>query len=483
MLERHSVLKQWANGATVCDPTAGTGAFILALLQMARDQHVDITQSMLSSLYLIEKKRTFLGIFKKACKERFDIDFPEANLICRDVILRPPKLRFDILVGNPPWCNFTDLPEKYAEKIKPYFRKHGLVKDIRDTLLGASRVDIAALVIKNVLFRLTVPHGKACFFLPLSLFCGDSAHDGFRSYKAMKRDFRVHEIVVFDKCCNVFQNVKTDYCAAKFELDTQQFFPISYIVNQGNTYQTCQAQPIRSLNSPLMVTRQTASIPALPAKGTFAASERPRQGINTCGANDIFIFDKYPDFLPKNYIYPLLTHADWQNTGDNAPSKWILLPYSDSGHLLTLKELSDSGLYDYLERHKDRLSSRPGRFLEGATKNNKAWWAMLGIGQYSFAPYKIVWEAMGKRLFTPIIKTSYNGMPWQANQAMQAYIPCATEQRAKEVIQILQSIDIPGILAGTNSIGKRNTAQPGKIARILGFSKNVIGLAKNGIED
>ena len=42
----------------------------------------------------------------------------------------------DILVGNPPWANFSDLPTAYKEHLKPFFVQEGLVPNRKQILLG-----------------------------------------------------------------------------------------------------------------------------------------------------------------------------------------------------------------------------------------------------------------------------------------------------------------------------------------------------------
>ncbi|MEM5871725.1 MAG: SAM-dependent DNA methyltransferase, partial [Candidatus Aenigmatarchaeota archaeon] len=67
----------------------------------------------------------------------------------------------------------------------------------------------------------------------------------------------------------------------------------------------------------------------------------PRQGINTCRANDIFFFDDLTEvneylvsvsnksrnkvILPKKFIFPLITSKEFKGE-ITKPSKWVLLP-------------------------------------------------------------------------------------------------------------------------------------------------------------
>jgi hypothetical protein len=99
------------------------------------------------------------------------------------------------------------------------------------------------------------------------------------------------------------------------------------------------------------------------------------------------------------------------------------------------------------------------------------WWALLGVGDYSFAPFKVVWEAYGKDTFKPRVFSAHNGKPWQANQAMHAFIPCSTRDEAERLLDQLASSKIERYLRSLSMEGTCNWAQPGRIKRFLKFVK------------
>ena len=118
------------------------------------------------------------------------------------------------------------------------------------------------------------------------------------------------------------------------------------------------------------------------------------------------------------------------------------------------------------------LQARKGTLLRTALKKGH-WWALLGVGPYSFAPFKVIWEAYGKDQFNPIILSSVEGQMWQGNQSMHAFIPCWSERDAQRIKTALESPAILTLLRQLNGAGKCNWAQPGKIKKILGFSSQI----------
>lgn len=477
LLNKWDIFDAWLDGAHICDPTAGQGVFALAMLLMARRKGIPITRERLSRLTLIEIVPSHLERFRENVNREFGVDFPASQVFCQDVITEVHEGKYDILVGNPPWANFSDLPTDYKERLKPFFVQEGLVPDKQQMLLGSSRVDIAALVLKVVLGRLLKRNGAGYFYLPTSLFFGDGAHSGFRDYRMQDsgneadtyRDFAVDTVYEFTST-KVFEGVSTSYCGAKFQVDTRQNFPVSYFRESDGKWAEHKAIPFKDLTDPWRVVRDLNELQTdATLEVSLSPEQAPRQGVNTCGANSVFIFHEKPSHLPEQFLYPLATKELWrQQTG--LPHKWILLPYHhQTGKPLTWDQIEQyPALRDYLQNVQEVLQARKGMLLRTALKKGH-WWALLGVGRYSFAPFKVIWEAYGKDQFNPIILSSVEGQMWQGNQSMHAFIPCWTERDAERIKTALENPKIPALLRQLNGAGKCNWAQPGKIKKILGF--------------
>ena len=477
LINRWNIFDAWLDGAHICDPTAGQGAFPFAMLLMARQKGVPITAERLSRLTLIEIVPAHLEQFRENVTREFGIDFPTSQIFCKDVITETHTEKYDILVGNPPWANFGDLPTAYKARLKPFFLAEELVPDKQKTLLGSSRTDIAALVLKIALGRLLKKNGVGYFYLPTSLFFGDGAHSGFRNYRAKDsqngvdshRDFSVDTVYEFTST-KVFEGVGTSYCCARFRGDKRQDFPISYFRELDEEWVEHKALPLRNPTDPWRIVQDLDELNIdMNLEIRLAPEQKPRQGVNTCGANSVFIFNHKPPYLPDQFLYPLATKELWrQNT--LLPHKWILLPYHpQTGKPLTWDEIEQSDtLKVYLQNAQELLKPRKGTLLRSAIDRG-TWWALLGVGPYAFAPFKVIWQAYGKSDFTPIVLSSVDGQTWQANQAMHAFIPCWSEGEAQRIKTALRNPEIPMLLRQLNGAGKCNWAQPGKIKKILAF--------------
>ena len=469
LINRWGIFDAWIDGASVCDPTAGQGAFALALFRLARSRGVRVSSDLLSRLTLIEVRSSHLRAFRYKARRDFGIDFPASQLLALDVITSPPNVEYDILCGNPPWANFADLPDSYKEKLKPYFLAEGLVPDKKRVLLGASRTDIAALALKVVLGKLLCKGGIGCFYLPLSLFSGGDAHRGFRDYTANQRKFAVNEVCEFT-ATEVFKKIGTSYCCAKFQMDAPQKFPVRYFRKRDGNWIEHRALPLKMPSDQWRVL-QNGDTAGSPIEVALSPHQKPRQGVNTCGANAVFIFGDKPTHLPDEFLFPLATKEIWR-AQDIAPHKWILIPYNrNTGRPLAWANIAQHpALRHHLTAAKDKLENRKGTLIRSAIGKG-VWWSLLGVGPYSFAPYKVIWEAYGKSHFHPVILNSAAGQVWQANQAMHAFVPCWNEADAKRIRVALQHPSIPALLRQLNGDGKCNWAQPGKIKQILSLGE------------
>ena len=482
LINRWNIFDAWLDGAHICDPTAGQGAFPLAMLHIARQRGVPITAERLSRLMLIEIVPSHLEQFRENVKREFGVDFPTSQIFCQDIITEAHEKKYDILIGNPPWANFGDLPTAYKARLKPFFLTEGLVPDRQKTLLGSSRTDIAALVLKVALGRLLKKNGVGYFYLPTSLFFGDGAHSGFRNYRAKdsrngvdsRRDFAVDTVYEFTST-KVFKGVGTSYCCAKFRADKPQEFPVSYFRELDGEWVEHKALPLKNPTDPWRIVKDIDELNMdTTLEIRLSPEQKPRQGVNTCGANSVFIFNHKPSHLPEQFLYPLATKEIWrQNT--RLPHKWILLPYhSQTGKPLTWDQIEKwDALREYLQNAQDMLKVRKGTLLRAAI-NKGNWWTLLGVGAYAFAPFKVIWQAYGKSDFTPIVLSNVDGQVWQANQAMHAFIPCWTETEAQQIKTALENPEIPMLLKQLNGAGKCNWAQPGKIKKILAFDKETV---------
>jgi hypothetical protein len=480
--EQFGLLNRWLAGSTVFDPTMGEGNLLEALVHMGLKAGQKVEDLPIENLFGVELNAGHYERFFQNMKTRYGVEMPRENFVNGDILFQEQERQFDIVFGNPPWLNFTDLPDNYKQLVKPLFFQYDLVGNAQKLLLGGSRVDFSALIVQKTIEKNLRPGGQAVFFLPLSLFLNDGANQQFRTYRVNAVPYCVDKIFDFNDAA-VFEDVATRYGLACFSRDKKQVFPVPFHRWEKGVWQVYSAQPALYPTDPLsLVEDGVAGLPEDFEPIALSKNSTPRQGVNSGGANNLFFFDEYQDIpdenlcrlsnkhhdaiLPKQYVFPLLVGKNFRESAPK-PSKWVFLPYHPNGKPLTSQQVgADAHLREYLLAHEAALIARKGSLLNALLQKHQ-FWAMLGVGDYNFYPWKIVWEAYGKTSFEPRIFEGH----WQVNQSLQAYIPVQTHPEAEVILKKLQDKRIEIYLRSLKMEGTMNWAQPGKIKKLVRFQE------------
>ncbi len=475
-VEKFGVFEQWVKGASVFDPTMGTGNLLEALIDTGLKKGYTLDQLPTDRLFGNELNQTYHRQALTNFLEKYGWDMSD-QFSNEDILDFSNSRKFDVVLGNPPWINFVDLPDHYKTIVKSAFFEYDLVRDSRNLLLGGSRIDFAALVIQKSMLDFLTKEGNAYFFLPLSLLLNDGANQEFRTYCIGETHFAPKAVYDFNQY-PAFKDISTRYGLVHFKRDAKANFPIPYFHMESNQWNETTARPIFHPHDPLSIQDPKQPDPlATFTPVQISKNSIPRQGINTCGANAVFFFDEYQQTndsmcvvngsiqLPAEFVYPLLTSANFSSR-EIVAKKWVLLPYQQNGKPLTLKQLkAHSALYAYLLKHRQTLESRKGSLI-GNWIQKERWWALLGVGPYNFSRHKVVWQAYGKKTFNPILVPER----FQANQSLQAYMPFNSKKEANRVFRELRQPAVEAYLRSLRMEGTMNWAQPGKVKKLIRYT-------------
>jgi len=489
-IKEFNLFDKWLNGSSVFDPTMGEGNLLVSLIEYGIEKGYSIKDLPIQNLYGNELNTQRYNKAIENLSKYIDINnrFLTTNFTNKDIFELETNKKFDIIFGNPPFVNFNDLNEEYKNKIKEHFTNLGLVKNKKDVLLGNSRVDVASAVILKCIKDFLSDYGNLYFFIPMSIFLNDGANKNFRTYQIDGIDFKLN--VLYDlnlkiKDKNLLFNVDTRYGFVHITKNMPTEFPIEYKIFikkelKSDSFESKKAKPLIEKTDFLSIFDKDVDFNIDRLK--INKENKPRQGINTCGANDIFIFDSYDIYdennvvvsnkkikktiiLPHKFIFPLLTSQNFN--GNNNAKKWVLLPYNTDGTVLSMEELKKhENLYQYFVENKDRLINRKGVLLKSILNKKNIWWALLGVSKYNFYPYKIVWESFGKKEFKPMLFDS----KWQANQSLQSYIAVKNKEEALKILDYLNSENTKKYISSYLSEGTMNFAQPGRIKNLFKIS-------------
>ncbi len=472
---KYDIAKDWLNGASVFDPTMGEGNLLQALVQVALNQGVRLENLPINRLFGVELDgELFAKTFVKF-HQIYNINLPRENFWHQDFICNFHDKKFDIILSNPPWLNFNDLPNNYKEILKSVYFDHDLIKNRRDMLMGKSRIDIAALIMQKSIQSHCKPNGKAYFFAPLSLIYNDGAQQKFREFHGNQGDYCLMEIHDFGGF-SPFKGINTRCGFYYFQNNKTQIYPIkAFIKTSQDNYEIQYLNPLNKHGDALHYFHDKNVMNAI----HIPKSAMPRQGLNTCGANYLYFFNKKSlhandDYylmsnekiqnvpIPKKYLYPLLTKENFKAPELNE-EKWVFLPYQKNGKVISMEQLAEYPLcYNFYQKHQGVLKNRKGVIIQNMIRRNH-WWALLGVGKYNFQPYKIIWQAYGANEFNPQL---FDGK-FQANQSLQCFMAFDDYRLAKS---IFNQITMPAVKRYFQSFAMNGTmsfAQPGKVKKLL----------------
>jgi hypothetical protein len=135
--------------------------------------------------------------------------------------------------------------------------------------------------------------------------------------------------------------------------------------------------------------------------------------------------------LEPDCVYPLLKGAELAN-GAGAHARYVIVTQTRLGEDTSTLERRAPLTFKYLDRHRARFAARKSRVYE-----RKPPFAMFGVGDYAFAPYKIAISGLHKRLAFRVVGPR-DGRPVMLDDTSY-FLPCESEPEAERLAQLLQS--------------------------------------------
>lgn len=141
--------------------------------------------------------------------------------------------------------------------------------------------------------------------------------------------------------------------------------------------------------------------------------------------------------LERELVFPLLKGSDL-STGDLVPKRAVIVANRDLrvAAQTETKDLSKTAplAHRYFEAHTHRLSRRMSSVFAGRPIH-----AVFGVGEYSFAPYKVVTSGLSKRLAFGVVGP-HDGKPVMLDDTCY-FLPFLDEHAALRAKEVLDSED------------------------------------------
>lgn len=136
--------------------------------------------------------------------------------------------------------------------------------------------------------------------------------------------------------------------------------------------------------------------------------------------------------LEEQFLFPMLKSSDVANSRAVIPRRWMLVTQKSVGDDTSLIKDAAPKTWDYLQAHSHLLDKRGSSIYK-----NRPRFSIFGVGDYSFAPWKVAISGFYKKLEFKVIG-SYNNKPVVLDDTSN-FIPCESQQSAQRIAYFLNS--------------------------------------------
>ena len=362
---------QWKR---ILEPTCGIGNFIQACIDVDVPAKqiigLDIQQEYVQRAQTKTSSKSHISIFHQ---DIFAVDLSEYLNWQSNAPL--------LIVGNPPWVTNSELGRLGGDNLPT---KHNSQKlSGLDALTGKSNFDIAESI------WLKLIHEYQNDVVTIALLCKTSvtrkvAQSIFDSH------YPVNHMALYHIDAKHWFDVAVD--AGLFIVELNQGKPSYHVDVYDSLEADTPRQTIGFVNQRMVADIQ--SYQGVQFVDNICAFEW-RQGVKHDASKVMELTHQDGTFIngygeqvkiESNYLYPLIKSSDVKSIdADFTPRKYVIITQTQLGQNTTHLQQSAPKLWDYLQSHTDKLDARKSSIYKNAPQ-----FSIFGIGDYSFAPYKIV---------------------------------------------------------------------------------------------
>lgn len=404
--------------ATVVEPSCGRGAFVAA----AADEFPE------AQIVGVDINEAYISICRDRVQTRGNVSLSVGSFFDQDWVTLLSDLPNPLLIlGNPPWVTNAELGLLGSSNlpVKSNFGKHkGL-----DAITGKANFDISEWMLLRNLEWLEKKGGTLAVLVKTAVARKILAHAWKSSFPIKEaRIYRIDALSSFgaavDAClfyiavqlgtrtqeCSVFEDLESDEPSATFgfadgkvisDMDAYRAHRYLYGVNPEFSWRSGIKHDCAKV---MEFTRVDGAL--------------------TNGHGEVVDIE-------DTYLYPLFKSSDIGGVKQVRREKYVLVTQKFIGQETDSIAEKAPKTWSYLLEHSAALDRRTSVIYK-----NKAKFSIFGVGEYSFAPWKIAISGLYKNLkfkiFGPI-----EGKPACFDDTVY-FLPFDTEGEAKAVLELLE---------------------------------------------
>lgn len=342
---------------SIMEPSCGEGEFIISIIERLADSAsrfgFDLNEAYHRNVYASDLDEAKV----LRCIERIKVAFPEIEnpgikIVTEDYLLAE-HVAVDVVIGNPPYIRYEQIPET---KLNVYKNKFATFY---------YRADMYVLFFEHSLKQMK-RGGKHCFI------CAN---------RWMKNQYgkNLRELVARYYSLSTIINLEG---ADAFDEEVLAYPAITLIEDKSHNdklkfAETNDVEELRFLNFRELTTPEgddwSSMFNTVAQTSTFSLIEEQgfKIGIGVAtGADNIFISNDIKGQVEDELLIPSLNARDLQGNAMKWGGRYLINPYDANGKLIPLDAYPKAKRY--FESHRGRLSSR-----HKAAKNPAAWYGTI----------------------------------------------------------------------------------------------------------
>lgn len=422
--------------SSILEPTCGRGNFLLAAADSfpAASQIIgsEINDHHLSEAAHRIRDRSDVARFRLTQGNFFNADWTSALAALPEPIL---------IIGNPPWVTSATQGSLGSDNL-PIKANSGQLRGI-DAITGQANFDVSEWILARLFDGLNGRRGCIAMLCKTAVARRVLAYAWQRHYQIATVD--LHEIdskSEFKAAVNACLLI-VDFAAGAI-CDTAFVFPVSRPLSRRDPAARIgwkDGQLIADLDSYTRQNHLRADLATRMPSNPTSTHPLWRSGVKHDCAAVMELVERNGRFIngldeevevETEHLFPLLKSGDIARGNATRPRRWLIMPQRFVGEDTAKLEQTAPGLWQYLSRHATRLDARRSSIYRRQPR-----FAIFGVGEYTFAPWKIAVSGLAKRLHFSVVEPNH-GQPCMLDDASY-FLPCLTQEEATNWASALNS--------------------------------------------